>query len=77
MGYASWLVWLEGGWQAQAKPLTMYIIQLVLNLAWPLTFFKLKRLQTAEVVNLGAHSQLLLLLILCTHLHSKMHFCYH
>ena len=54
MGYASYLVWLEGGWQAQAAPLTWYSAQLVLNLAWPLTFFVAKRIQLAEVVNLGA-----------------------
>ena len=55
--YASLLVWQQGGWQAQAKPLTWYIVQLVLNLSWPLTFFKAKRLQLAGFVNLGACTQ--------------------
>ena len=41
-------------WLVQGNPLTFYVIQLVLNLSWPLTFFKAKKLQTAAVVNVGA-----------------------
>jgi benzodiazapine receptor len=37
MGYASYLVWKEGG---GSLPLTLYGIQLVLNLAWSPLFFK-------------------------------------
>lgn len=39
MGLASWLVWADGGFQKQGYPLTLYTIQLVLNLAWPALFF--------------------------------------
>ena len=37
MGYASYLVWREGG---GSLPLTLYGIQLVMNLAWSPLFFK-------------------------------------
>ena len=37
MGYASYLVWKEGG---GSLPLTLYGIQLVMNLAWSPLFFK-------------------------------------
>lgn len=41
MGVASWLVWRAGG------SLGMYALQLALNLAWSLIFFKLKSLRWA------------------------------
>lgn len=47
MGLASWLVWAEGGFAKQAVPLTLYAIQLVLNLAWQALFFGAKRLGAA------------------------------
>ena len=37
MGYSSYLVWKSGG---GAVPLTLYGIQLALNLAWSPLFFK-------------------------------------
>jgi hypothetical protein len=37
MGYASYLVWKEGG---GSLPLSLYGIQLVMNLAWSPLFFK-------------------------------------
>ncbi|KAL3692608.1 hypothetical protein R1sor_006259 [Riccia sorocarpa] len=49
MGLASWLVWAEGGFQLQGKPLTLYITQLVLNLLWPILFFGKKNLGLALV----------------------------
>ena len=49
MGLASWLVWAEGGWAKQSHPLTIYGVQLVLNLAWPALFFGAKNLQLAFV----------------------------
>lgn len=47
MGLASWLVWVEGGFAKQALPLTLYAVQLVLNLAWQALFFGAKRLGAA------------------------------
>lgn len=41
MGYASYLVWQNG---APHLPLTLYGIQLVLNLAWSPIFFKAKEI---------------------------------
>jgi len=39
MGLASWLVWADGGFEKQGYPLTLYALQLLLNLAWPTLFF--------------------------------------
>lgn len=47
MGLASWLVWAEGGFAKQAVPLTLYAVQLVLNLSWQALFFGAKRLGAA------------------------------
>jgi tryptophan-rich sensory protein len=47
MGLASWLVWAEGGFPKQALPLTLYAVQLALNLAWPVLFFGRQRLRAA------------------------------
>jgi benzodiazapine receptor len=47
MGLASWLVWAEGGFAKQALPLSLYAVQLALNLAWPALFFGAKRLRAA------------------------------
>jgi tryptophan-rich sensory protein len=41
MAVAAWLVWREGGWARQRRPLTLYIVQLVLNAAWTPIFFGL------------------------------------
>ncbi|BFI30442.1 translocator protein [Marchantia polymorpha subsp. ruderalis] len=49
MGLASWLIWAEGGFQVQGKALTLYAIQLVLNLAWPVIFFGKQNLGLALV----------------------------
>jgi len=39
MGLASWLIWKQGGLQAQALCLTLYVAQLCLNItAWPPVF---------------------------------------
>ena len=55
MGYASYIVWTYGGFDAQSGPLLVYALQLVLNLAWPLIFFKQKKLKLGMVDNLGEH----------------------
>ena len=39
MGFASWLVWRQGGLRVQAVPLCLYLLQLAVNLwAWPPIF---------------------------------------
>merc|ERR1711915_205420 len=43
MGLASWLVWVEGGFQKQSRPLLIYGVQLFINLLWPAIFFGLKK----------------------------------
>ncbi|CAI5954080.1 unnamed protein product [Closterium sp. NIES-64] len=57
MGVASFLVWREGGWAAQRGPLLLYGTQLLVNLAWPVVFFKMHRIGAA----LGVIALLLLL----------------
>jgi benzodiazapine receptor len=42
MATAAWLVWRRGGWAAQRRPLTLYLVQLALNAAWTPLFFGLK-----------------------------------
>ena len=44
MGVASWRVWRAGG---RAVPLALYAVQLALNLAWSLMFFKAHDLRWA------------------------------
>lgn len=43
MAVAAWLVWREGGWAAQKKPLSLYMIQLALNALWTPLFFRFQR----------------------------------
>lgn len=44
MGYASYLVWHEGQEENQAwLPLTLYAIQLLLNWAWPVIFYRAQK----------------------------------
>ncbi len=56
MGLASWLVWAEGGWAKHSYPLTLYGIQLALNLLWPALFFGIRNLGLAlvDIVALAA-----------------------
>lgn len=53
MGYASYLVWKQGGLEVQKRPLTFYGLQLAFNLAWPVTFFLRKKLGQGQIVNLS------------------------
>lgn len=39
MAVAAWLVWKQGGWSAQKRPLTFYVAQIVVNALWSLIFF--------------------------------------
>jgi translocator protein len=39
MGIAGWLVWKPAGFKAAAMPLTLFGVQLVLNVAWSWIFF--------------------------------------
>lgn len=43
MAVAAWLVWKQGGWRHQGRPLGLYLLQLVLNAAWTPLFFGLHR----------------------------------
>lgn len=43
MAVAAWLVWRQGGWNKQRKPLLLFLAQLVLNAAWTPLFFGLRR----------------------------------
>jgi benzodiazapine receptor len=41
MAVSAWLVWKQGGWAAQRKPLLLFVVQLTLNAAWTPLFFRL------------------------------------
>jgi len=43
MAIAAWLVWREGGWSAQRRPLGLFLAQWVLNALWTPLFFGLHR----------------------------------
>lgn len=43
MAVAAWLVWQRGGWKAQCRPLTLYLVQWALNALWTPLFFGLQR----------------------------------
>jgi tryptophan-rich sensory protein len=52
MAVAAWLVWRQGGFAAQRRPLRWYAVQLLLNAAWSPLFFGLRRpdIAFAEIV---------------------------
>jgi len=43
MAVSAWLVWRQGGFAQQRRPLTLFLVQLALNAAWSPLFFALKR----------------------------------
>jgi benzodiazapine receptor len=43
MAVAAWLVWREGGWRAQRRPLGLFVLQWVLNALWTPLFFGMHR----------------------------------
>ena len=47
MAAAAWLVWQRYGFGLALFPLTLYVVQLLLNAAWTWTFFGLHRPGTA------------------------------
>lgn len=42
MGVAAWLVWRHGGWRSQKRPLTLFVVQVVLNALWSIFFFGMR-----------------------------------
>jgi len=70
MGTASWLVWHNGGWQKHSAALSMYTIQLALNLAWPPIFFSGHKLGLALADSTG---QAMLSLVQHTHCILPLH----
>jgi tryptophan-rich sensory protein len=56
MAVAAWRVWREGGWKAQRRTLTLYLVQWALNALWTPLFFGLQRpgLAFAEILILDA-----------------------
>ena len=54
MAVAAWLVWKRGGFAAQRRPLTLFLVQLALNALWTPLFFGLHRpgLAFVEIVML-------------------------
>ena len=52
MGVAVWLVWRPAGFRAAAAPLTLFLVQLVLNALWTWIFFAWNRggLAFAEIL---------------------------
>lgn len=43
MAVSAWLVWRQGGFARQLRPLSLFLVQLVLNAAWSPLFFGLKQ----------------------------------
>jgi benzodiazapine receptor len=56
MAVAAWLVWREGGWEAQRRTLGLYLVQWALNALWTPLFFGLQwpGLAFAEIIALDA-----------------------
>jgi tryptophan-rich sensory protein len=54
MAASAWLVWKRGGFMAQRRPLTLFLVQLALNAAWTPLFFglRLPGLACGEIVML-------------------------
>jgi len=63
MAVAAWLVWREVGIIDSAIPLTLFFVQLVLNVAWSSIFFGMKKLRIAFYEILVLWSFILLTII--------------
>ncbi len=42
MAIAAWIVWFNGGWMTQLRPLLIYAAQLILNAGWSFLFWYAK-----------------------------------
>ncbi len=42
MAVSAWLVWRRGGWTASRRPLSLFAVQLALNVAWSGIFFGMR-----------------------------------
>lgn len=49
MGIAVWLIWRQGGWNAQLKPIVSFVLQWLLNALWTPLFFGLHRMDWALI----------------------------
>ena len=49
MGVAAWRVWRRAGWGGARRPLTLFLVQLALNVAWSWLFFAWRRPDLASV----------------------------
>ena len=65
MAIAAWLVWRRAGVTAVAVPLTLFAVQLALNLAWTLLFFGLHRVGLAFLDIVLLWLAILATLIMC------------
>ena len=52
MAIAAWLIWRSAGFAAARVPLVLFVLQLVLNVAWSWIFFRLHQMGWA-VVEIG------------------------
>ena len=54
MAVAAWLVWREGGWKTQGRPLGLFLLQWLLDALWTPLFFGMHRpgLAFAEIISL-------------------------
>lgn len=43
MAVAAWLVWRQHGWAAARRSLTLFVVQLALNVLWSVLFFGLRQ----------------------------------
>jgi benzodiazapine receptor len=50
MALAAWRVWRHGGWEKQAGPLRLFLLQLAVNFSWSFVFFKFQRPDLALAV---------------------------
>ena len=47
MGVSAWMVWREGGWKTQSRPLGLFLLQWLFNVLWTPLFFGAHRVGLA------------------------------